>query len=159
MAEPTRDELARAHAALIPFVAAYGLPLNPEELDEMAYAVVRHATSTATLDEIHEQVRRQIAEAHPSITPHRPHVWIFHSENAQFASGVFADKTTALTWIERHSLTGILTEYPVGDGCYDIAVKDGAFRPTKPHHGLPGHVGGFSPSRTEHIHVNHGQPD
>jgi hypothetical protein len=63
-----------------------------------------------------------------------------------------------MAWIARHELTGILTEYPVGDGCYDIAVRDGRFRPTRPHHGSPEHVAGFSPGWTAHVHVTRGTP-
>jgi hypothetical protein len=52
----------------------------------------------------------------------------------------------------------VLTEYQVGDGCYDLAVREGQFTPTKPHRGSPGHVAGFSPNWA-HIHVRDGQPD
>ena len=47
----------------------------------------------------------------------------------------------------------------MGDGCYDIAVREGHFTPTKPHHGTPNHIAGFSPSRTHHIHVRDGRTD
>jgi hypothetical protein len=43
-------------------------------------------------------------------------VWIFHGENADFASGVFHDKDSGLDWVGRHRLTGILTKYQVGEG-------------------------------------------
>ena len=88
-----------------------------------------------------------------------PNVWIFHGGGAPFASGVFANRQDAMAWIARHRLTGILTEYPVGDGCYDIAVRDGHFRPSRPHHGTPHHVALFSPSNTSHVHVRDGRED
>lgn len=83
-------------------------------------------------------------------------VWIFHGESGQFASGVFEDKASGLEWIARHRLTGLLTEYEVGDGCYDLAVREGRFRNSKPHHGSPGHVASFSPG-LDHVHVHDGQ--
>lgn len=86
------------------------------------------------------------------------HVWIFHGEGARFASGVFADESSGLAWVARHRLSGILAKYPVGDGCYDVAVTEGRFTPTKPHHGSPAHVAGFGPGY-EHVHVCKGQPD
>jgi hypothetical protein len=89
----------------------------------------------------------------------RTTVWIFHGENARFASGVFFDEETALRWIARHRLTGVLTEYPVGDGCYDIAVREQHFTPTKPHHGSPDHVACFSPSQTTHVHLRGGRSE
>jgi hypothetical protein len=84
-------------------------------------------------------------------------VWIFHGEGAHFAAGVFLSERDGLKWANRWGVTGILTEYPVGDGCYDIAVRDGHFRPTKPHHGTPDHVAKFSPGWTRHVHIDPGQ--
>jgi len=86
-------------------------------------------------------------------------VWIFHGTGAPFASGVFANRDDGMAWIARHQLTGILTEYPVGDGCYDIALRDGHFVPSRPHHGTPPHVARFSPSHTAHVHVHSGEED
>lgn len=84
------------------------------------------------------------------------YIWIFHGEGARFASGVFTSDEGALEWIARHKLTGILTQYPVNVGTYDQAVENGWFRPSKPHHGTPEHIAGFSPGRTEHMHVRDG---
>jgi hypothetical protein len=86
------------------------------------------------------------------------HVWIFNGEANPFPSGVFADAASGLEWVARHGLSGILTEYQVGGGCYDLAVGRGRFRNTKPHHGTSEHVAGFSPG-LGHIHVLDGQPD
>lgn len=94
----------------------------------------------------------------PADTASPATVWIFHGEEARFASGVFADREQALQWVARHRRTGMVTEYQVGDGCYDLAVREGRFAPTKPHHGSPSHVAGFSPNRV-HIHLSDGQPD
>jgi hypothetical protein len=52
----------RATAALFPFVQEWGLPLNPEDLEEMAYAVLSHADSDRSLEEIHQAVKDQLAE-------------------------------------------------------------------------------------------------
>jgi hypothetical protein len=65
--EPTEEELERAAAALFPFVEAYRLSVNPEDLDEMAYAVLKHArgaggVTQAALEEIDRAVRVQLAE-------------------------------------------------------------------------------------------------
>ena len=40
--------------------------------------------------------------------------WIFHGEKGRFASGVFTSISQAEDWIEKHKLTGVLTEYPPG---------------------------------------------
>jgi hypothetical protein len=84
-----------------------------------------------------------------------PYVWVFHGEHAQFASGVFADQDAALAWAAAHELSGVLTRYPVGVGCYDYAVAQNRFVPSKPHHGTPEHVARFSPGGP-HIHLRDG---
>jgi hypothetical protein len=60
--EPTREQLDRASAALIPFVQEWKLPLNPEDLDEIAYAVLTHHDSTASYEEIDAAAREQISQ-------------------------------------------------------------------------------------------------
>ncbi len=62
MGEPSEDEMVRASAALIPFVRRWDLPLNPENVNELAYAVSLHARSTLPIDEIPAAVERQIDE-------------------------------------------------------------------------------------------------
>lgn len=84
-------------------------------------------------------------------------VWVRHGEGARFASGVFRSRDDGLAWIKQHSLTGLLTEYPLGVGAYDDAVARGLFRPTREHHGTPAHIAQFSPGRTEHVHVVDGE--
>ena len=85
-------------------------------------------------------------------------VWVFHGQGAGFASGVFTTEDDGMAWVEQHRLTGILTQYPVGEGCYDHAVRLDRFKPSKPHHGTPEHVAGFSPA-LQHVHVKDGHPD
>lgn len=86
-------------------------------------------------------------------------VWIFHGDEARHAAAVFDTEADGARWIASHKLTGILTEYPVGDGCYDIAVGEGHFHPTKPHHGTPSHIAAFSPGWTRHVHFQDGHTE
>jgi len=53
----------RAAGALVPFVQEWSLPLNPEDLAELAYAVLVHHDSDASSDEIEAAVREQIGES------------------------------------------------------------------------------------------------
>jgi hypothetical protein len=62
MTEPTRQEMLRALTALGPFVRRWGLPLNPEDMEELAYAVLRHARSNDGPDTITAAVDEQINE-------------------------------------------------------------------------------------------------
>lgn len=60
--KPTLEQIERGPAALIPFVKAWNLAVNPEDLDEMAYAVLVHHDSDASWEAIDRAVRRQIAQ-------------------------------------------------------------------------------------------------
>jgi len=60
--EITRDEFERAKIAFYPFVSEFQLGLNPEDVDEIVYAVLHHARSTRSPEQIDAAVRDQIAE-------------------------------------------------------------------------------------------------
>jgi hypothetical protein len=92
----------------------------------------------------------------PRMTPRT--VWVFHGLHAKFASGVFDNKVDAMRWVERHQLSGVVSEYVVGEGAYDFALAEGRFHPSKPHHGSPEHVARFGPGLA-HTHVTAGKVD
>jgi hypothetical protein len=60
VSRPTQTEIERGIAALLPFAQEWGLPLNPEDLQAMAVAVLIHAHSDETLHEIDAAERRWI---------------------------------------------------------------------------------------------------
>jgi lactoylglutathione lyase len=62
MVEPTRAQLQRACTALVPFVQSFNLPLNPEQLEEIAYAVAFHTLNENALADIVTAVEHQITE-------------------------------------------------------------------------------------------------
>jgi hypothetical protein len=84
-------------------------------------------------------------------------MWIFHDEKARYASGLFATAEDGLAWAADNCVTNVLTEYAVG-GTYDVAVREGRFAPSRPHHGTSEHVAKFSPG-LRHFHVIKGQVD
>ena len=61
------------------------------------------------------------------MTPENP-IWVFNGSraNAQVGlpGGIFTDKSLADAWIARHKLTGVLTAYPLNEGCFDWAVAN-----------------------------------
>lgn len=61
LTEPTTEQLIRGASALVPFVTAYNLPLNPENVEEIVYAVLKHAARRSPAEEIAEAVEQQIA--------------------------------------------------------------------------------------------------
>jgi hypothetical protein len=60
--KPTPEQVDRAVGALIPFVQEWNLSLNPEDLAEIAYAVLVHYDSDASWDAIDASVRAQIED-------------------------------------------------------------------------------------------------
>lgn len=83
-------------------------------------------------------------------------VWVFNGAGARFASGVFSDLSMAEEWIAKHSLTGILTAYPVDTGAFDWAIAHGHFKP-KPGKNLDAKfIGGFTSGAQEHFHYEQG---
>jgi hypothetical protein len=60
-------------------------------------------------------------------TQRQDSVWVFHGEGARFASGVFTSKEKAAQWIEDRRLSGVLTAYPLDEGAYDWAIRNGFF--------------------------------
>jgi hypothetical protein len=83
--------------------------------------------------------------------------WVFHDlSSGRFAGGVFAERGQAEAWIEKHSLSGVLTLYPVGVGVYDWAIEKGLFTPKRPHESEASFVGSFTTASQPHHHYEDG---
>jgi hypothetical protein len=81
-------------------------------------------------------------------------VWVFNAAGAHFPGAVFSSPVWAEAWIAKHSLTGVLTAYPVDQGVYEWAVAGGRFRPKRAPE--PGEAGRFSSAYQEHYHYEDG---
>jgi hypothetical protein len=74
---------------------------------------------------------------------------------------VFTNVDRAEAWIRRHRLTGVLTAYPLDEGCFDWAVRQGVTNlkaeklPAKSQD--PRFIGGFSTASQEHFHYADGK--
>lgn len=85
-------------------------------------------------------------------------IFIFNGNgSSKFSGGVFTTKKVADDWIARHSLTGILTNYPINVGVYDWAIENKLFTPRKEHEFRPEFIGGFSTASQEHYHYENGE--
>jgi hypothetical protein len=89
------------------------------------------------------------------------HVWVFNSGERGFPGGVFTDRTFAEAWIAKHRLTGVLTAYPLDEGCYDFAVRNGLLssRALEQNRDNPSFIGAFSSASLDHDHYEDGQLD
>ncbi len=77
----------------------------------------------------------------------------------RFSSGVFSSRQSAEQFIAKHSLTGILTKYPLDMGVYDWALQSGYFVATKPQHSTSEFIQAFTTASQEHYHYESGKLD
>jgi hypothetical protein len=60
--EPTEEQLHRAVGAFLPFVRSWDLSLNPEDCWAIAYAILRHANSDCSWEELDADVENIVEE-------------------------------------------------------------------------------------------------
>ena len=85
------------------------------------------------------------------------HVWVFCSNTGRFPSGVFSSKVLAEAWISTNQLTGVLTAYPLDEGCFDWALRVGVVTGRARERGDdPAFVGSFTTASQEHFHYEDG---
>lgn len=89
------------------------------------------------------------------------HVWIFNgSGSRRFPGGVFSTLEKAEQWIVKNRLTGVLTAYPLDEGCLDWAVAHNCTGLSKDKWPSklsdPEFIGSFSTASQEHFHYEAG---
>lgn len=87
------------------------------------------------------------------------HVWVFNSGASGFPGGIFSDRTAADAWIAGHRRTGVLTAYPIDEGCYDFAIRNNLLSPRalEQNKGNAKFIGSFSSASLEHYHYEDGK--
>jgi hypothetical protein len=84
-------------------------------------------------------------------------VWVFHGDGATFSSAVFTKYSFAESWIKKHGLTGLLTEYPLNKGAYDWCIEMNHFIPKKPLHHESKFIARFTSATQEHSRFENGE--
>ena len=85
-------------------------------------------------------------------------VWIFNGDGGRFPGGVFTSRIPAEEWIARHKLAGVLTAYPVDEGCFEWALRSDLITGRARERGNdPTFVGSFSSASQEHFHYTDGK--
>ena len=84
-------------------------------------------------------------------------VWVFCAVGAMLPSGVFTELLVAEAWIKKHSLSGVLTEYPLDTGVYEWAIVKGYFSPKYPSHESAEFIGRFTSAYLSHSHFENGE--
>lgn len=81
------------------------------------------------------------------------HVWIFSVDSVSSPGGVFTTKAAAESWIRSRRLSGMLTAFPLDEGCFDWAMRLGLVTGRARERGDdPAFVATFSCGVQEHIH-------
>ena len=87
-------------------------------------------------------------------------VWVFNTAGRHFPGGVFTRLDLAESWIVANRLTGVLTQYPVDEGCLEWAIRTGRTgmkaETLDRKRSDPAFVGGFSSASQEHHHYEAG---
>ena len=86
-------------------------------------------------------------------------IWVFHGAGSQFANGVFLSFSIAESWITKHELSGVLTEYPINAGSYDFAVENGFFEPNGDNQSSSAFIQRFTNAGLSHHHYEDGLSD
>jgi hypothetical protein len=85
-------------------------------------------------------------------------VWIFSGDGGRFPGGAFTSRKAAEEWIALRKLTGVLTAYPVDEGCFDWALRhDLITGKAKDRGNDPAFVGAFSSASQDHFHYTDGR--
>ena len=82
-------------------------------------------------------------------------IYVFNG-GSSFPSGVFSNFNTAKEHIAKHSLTGVLTNYPIDVFVYDWAIDQGFFTPKRDNQKEAHFIGNFSSASQEHWHFKNG---
>lgn len=93
---------------------------------------------------------------HARITMEAETTWAFVGEQATLPSGVFSNVERAERWIALHGLSGLLTEYTVGEGAYDWAVHTGHFKPRAEKTINSELISRFTSGQMKHFHYSNG---
>src|SRR4051812_20046092 len=87
-------------------------------------------------------------------------IWVFNGQR-QFPGGVFTTVEKAEAWIARHGLSGVLTKYPVDEGCFDWALRTGGHclseKKLAEKRQDREFIAGFSSAAQDHIHYEAGK--
>ena len=87
------------------------------------------------------------------------HVWVFNGARG-IPGGVFSTLDRAEAWILQHRLSGILTCYPLDEGCFDWAFREGVTNLKAEKRAIrqfdAEFIANFSTASQEHYHYENG---
>jgi hypothetical protein len=84
------------------------------------------------------------------------YIWVFVGEQSSACGGVFSDLAIAENWILQHSLSGLLSQYPLNEGVFDWAVRTARVKQKFADNAPPQIIGSFC-SYLHHYHYKDGK--
>jgi hypothetical protein len=84
-------------------------------------------------------------------------IYVFMGESAQFPSGAFMSFDLAKEWIEKYTLSGVLTKMPIDIGIYDWAISMEYFEPKREYQKEGKFIQKFTSASLEHWHFENGK--
>lgn len=83
-------------------------------------------------------------------------VWIFNGSKGRFPGGVFQSLEKAQEWIKQNRLTGVLTKYPLDEGSFDWAQRQGFVNDKLNARADSDFIASFSSASFTHFHYENG---
>jgi hypothetical protein len=87
-------------------------------------------------------------------------VWLFSGRPGVFPGGVFSSVDAAERWIAHNALSGVLTAYPLDQGCFDWAVANQctglSAEKLQIKSSDPAFIAGFTTAAQDHFHYENG---
>lgn len=84
-------------------------------------------------------------------------MYVFIGEGASFPAGIFTTLEKAEEWIRTHSLSGILSKYPVDKGLYDWAIQEDLFKVKNDYQKDSKFIQRFTCASSDHFHFEEGK--
>lgn len=88
-------------------------------------------------------------------------IWLFNGPINLLSGGIFEELEIAEKWIDKNSLTGMLTKYPINIGVFDWAELEGLITMTKEElierRKEPNFIGSFTIAFMTHYHYKDGK--
>jgi len=90
----------------------------------------------------------------------RRQVWVFNGGKGRFPGAIFEELDLAETWIRKHRLSGVLTAYPLNEGCFEWAIANNCTNLSPEKLAAKGtdsdFIGAFTSASQEHFHYEDG---
>jgi len=83
--------------------------------------------------------------------------WVVHENDGAFSLCAFSCLEKGKAWIAEEKKSCVLSWYPIDEGAFDWATRNGYFKVKKPHQNEAKFIANFSSSGVLHFHFQQGE--